>query len=57
MIATSLQLHGIVNLEKNKQYKFRTIVSEVSSFVGNPVFILETFNVNKGVSSLLGAKE
>ena len=34
---TSLQLQGIVNIRKQPAYKLRTIVSEVSSFVGNPV--------------------
>ena len=33
---TSLQLHKTLN-KKNTQYKLFTVVSEVSSFVGNPV--------------------
>ena len=34
---TSLQLLGIMNLRKQTTCKFLTVVSEASSFVGNPV--------------------
>ena len=31
------EFQKIINVQENRQYKFRTVVSEVSSFVGNPV--------------------
>ena len=38
---TSLQLPGIIKI-RNRQYKFRKVVSKVSSFVGNPVYKEQT---------------